>query len=253
MTMLTVIALAAMAMQTEPMGRDEVVAAINARPTQTAAIDPFSAAPPSDLAGRDVAFTTPILMADAPDGSPLFQWIYDLGKQRLSIRILPMDYNGSTAFIENDDFVVPVLTPVSGWAVKQTSTRGGRREMSNAYGARVMAEVVETKTWAVAEIAVSSRRGAELPGRQYPFYTHVMEIEPDEARLLTSSLRFEARGSVRDFTPGRNVVCGSNFVSATVSNPRQTSGETCVLSVEWSSFAIIDGRTNTPVKVWAED
>ena len=249
----TVVALSAIlsAAAAPELGNAGIVDAIDAASlTSQTTRDPFSRPAASALSGQAVTFSAPILMDGDADRSGPFHWSYDLDRRRLTIRMLPMNYNHGVAFMEADDFVIDVSAPVSGWEVKHTVTDLGSREMVNGYGARFDVERREEKVWAVAEVGQGYR--SNLPGRQESFYTHELRIDPDAARSLAENLRFEARGVVRDHKPGQAVVCGSMYSGATIRNPRQMTGETCVLTVEWTSFAFIDGRDGAVVKAWAD-
>ncbi|MBW8303835.1 MAG: hypothetical protein K0M78_07815 [Brevundimonas sp.] len=178
----------------------------------------------------------------------LLNWEYTPATQALKISLLPMDYNGGVAFMENDQFVVDALADVSGFATYRLESPAGRETMSNAYGVSVAVEKFREQIFAVAEI--SRDYTSRLPGGVSSFYTHQMNIPPEEARRLTDDLRLVVLGEVRDFRPGRSVVCGSTFAGATINNPRQRSGQTCVLSAEFASFAFVDSGTGTVIREW---
>lgn len=239
-----------LAQQAEPLSDTDINRILTAYEAPSGPVDPFSVPGPSPLNGRVIRFAREIKMEGAADGHPFWSWSYDAVSGRLSIRILPSDFNLMNTFQEGTEFVVRPGSPMAGFLTFREERREGSAVMRNSYGASTTVEVYRSTEFGFA--SVSTGYTPVFPGLadRVTFLTHEVRLAAEQARDLAANLQLVVDGEVIDFRAGRSIVCGTSYSEPTIRRPKEVLGRVCVLSSRISRVAIVDARTGDVLREW---
>lgn len=217
-----------------------VNAAIRSRPAANRP-DPFEQTPLSALIGREVSLAIPFVQegATTPSGNRV-TWSYDANGQRLSLRVSP---DGFYRFTAAEGQGLYGRVEAGGFrTLHQTDSKRIER-MGNGFGATADVEIVHETVLGVAAFS-----GASLPDPGE--FTADLDIAGPEARALVSSLQLIVDAAVRDYGDGQAILCGSQYVGATIDGPREIFTDACLLSVDVRRIAIVNVASGNVIREW---
>lgn len=120
-------------------------------------------------------------------------------------------------------------------SLKCQKTRLESYTATNGFGAQV--EVFKTKEF------VTSIAAFEIPETKWKTYwTH--QVSGDEARQLSQNVRVRMSGTLKDWAPGKPVLCGKKNSSPDTRRPFDDATEVCVFNGRPDRFEVLDARNN---------
>lgn len=180
----------------------------------------------SPLKGRLFAVEIP---APSYGGSSVTQvsWSYDADKTMLSVTVDP------------------------GAPVQSKTDFGPKKKMSNAFGAEIEVDTMET--WQI-ELGAEYEKPLGVFPTVDPLYSltgtshgpliWTARLPPEQARRLTANLQLRLEGKVVATEQGQTVSCGTETRSATFTSPTESTTHNCIVYVRYSRVALVtkDGR-----------
>ncbi len=244
-------------------GAEEVDRYIQDNPPKRAAAlaDPFSVPPPPPAPATDILLRSKINRSGSStsDGAGYnfgATWQYNAVSETMEIK----GFRPSGVLVRLDTQGVdltggaPYRVPdMQGIAIFESYVRQDAGVGQNAFGAKVNMELVTVVRRGMGEIVTSTadRVGPPLPPGEYA-YVHSWRIVPDAARSLSEHLEWQVVAKSVAWAPSKWVICGSQYIEATMSRPTTIASSGCYLSVRFETFRIVDTRDGSVIKEWTK-
>ena len=222
----------------EPLGKDNLLAALRAADEWTAP-DQFTARPGDDaLIGRRVRIVLPIA-APSQNRSPV--WTYDPQRQQMSILGLGEMW--------------PVFQAL--WAPGMNSGSVGLGQGVALWESKID-RPTETRTNGLVTINVERSRwrglGISAVGGGSPIETLIYRpsfaLSAERARAASANMRWVGEGEVVAIAPGRAIACADNVRTPTVQSPVEQFRHFCTVAVRFDRVAVEADGGSTVLDEW---
>ena len=194
------------------------------------------------LNGRTFVLTLPVSQYSGPSSVPA-EWTYDAEKEELTLTIA----SGDTSISRG-----PRLT------VQNTTEIKPKKKMSNAFGAEIEIEPMET--WSIDvgrtdEQVIGVFKKADDPlsfSPEYQSLTWTMKLDEGHAKALVSNLALRLEGTVQRNSSNQTVECSDDHTAPTFDHPTEWDRHECVIQVRLSRVAYVTKDGNV-VKEWRDE
>lgn len=251
-----VVGLMGLVPRAEPWGALEVDAYVSANePGPNQAADPFRPNPPSVPPADHILISTRLARFGASQGGSEIDatWRYDIVTKELRLQASPQPVPPGFYFSTGPKPIrfVDVPRPYHAWLTYERTVHSSGGQGSNAFGASVSISEMRTAVRGIAQIATTSdRAGPQRAPLSAPGFVWAASMEPEEARALVESARFEVLARPKPWADGRWVACGSGGSAPTFSSPTRATLSACFLTVEVDLVRFVDPRTGALLREW---
>lgn len=193
--------------------------------------DSFEARPSeADLDGKPFEVTVPLSNSGANSAG---FWQYKADDQRLEISFETQMWSRST-FVE-DVTDATAMGSTYGWGFYLTfASRDGRGYTgSNAFGATAEVDVMHQSAVGLIAAPGSPTFVTDL------FKTQSINMPPEQARQAVAGARIVIRGTLRAYAQNKVVMCGTEYISATLDNPLDVDTHICALSAVFTDIRAV--------------